>query len=132
MKDDLLLSALAGKYRYQTDKGSLTTEDLFSLSLKDLDTLAKSLNQEVQKSSVSFIASPSQTNKTLQLRFEVVLFVIKFKQEREEERKLQLASATEKAQKRDLLAQLIANKEMENLASKPLEELQRELNALGE
>ncbi len=124
---DLFEKATRKKLRFKTDQGNLTVEDIWDLKLEALDTLAKALNSEVKESSEeSFIAPQSSINDTLSLKFSVVKHIIKVKLDEKETAKL----AKEKREKVQLLMDKIRAKEMEELDSKPLEELRKELESL--
>ena len=115
------------KLRFETSKGSITTEDLWSLPLTNrssagvsLDDIAKALNKQIKESSEeSFVVKRSSVNELLTLRFEIVKYVIA---ELVAERDLAKVSA-EKREYKQLLANLIAEKSQENLRGKTLEEL---------
>lgn len=108
------------KLRFGTSKGQLTVEDLWDLSLENLDVLAKNLDKQVKESSdTSFIKKKSSVNETAQLAFDIVIHIINVKLKEAEDRKL---LADKKAKKQQLLS-LIADKENDALASKSLEEL---------
>lgn len=110
------------KLRFQTTKGILSTEQLWDLSLADLDTLAVSLEEAVTKSkSKSFLVKQTTENETVKLQFDVVLNVLKTKSEELE----QIKSAREiKAHNAKILS-LIAEKQEEGLKSKSVEDLEK-------
>src|SRR6185503_8944302 len=67
-------------------KGSLSVEQLFDLSLADLDALAVALETEYNTSGKkSFLEKKSAKDKTAKLRFDIVLDVLNTKKEAEEE-----------------------------------------------
>lgn len=115
--------------RYKVANGVINTEDLWELSLESLDSLAKSLNKELKESSEeSFIEEKTKANGILELKFEIVKYIIKFKMERQEKLKL----VSEKRQKRKEIMELIAKKENEVLSSKSVEDLYKALEELEE
>ena len=117
------------KIRFKTGSGLINTEDLWDLSLESLDSLAKSLNKSLKEATEeSFIQKKTSASSTLELKFEIVKFVIKTKLEEMEKAK----SATEKRAKKQLLMELIAKKEQEGLSSKSVDELQKELENLDD
>jgi hypothetical protein len=108
-------------------RGLIATEDLWDLSLEDLDVLAKQLNRQVKSlEEESFIQKPSSANDTLLLKFEIVKRVIAVKLERAEESK---NDAKVKARKIKLLEE-IQHRE-NDLSDKGLDDLKAELEALG-
>ena len=75
-------SASQQKLRFQTNKGLLSVEQLWDLSLEDLDALAVSLETEHKESGKkSFLVKTSAKNKIAKLRFDVVLDVLNTKVE---------------------------------------------------
>ena len=77
--------AAQAKFRYNTTKGELTTEQLFGLSINDLDELAVSLDIAHKESGKkSFVNKTSPKDKTTKEKFEIVLDVLNTKVEEQE------------------------------------------------
>ena len=120
------------KVRFNTVKGDITVEDLWDLPLTsrngaDLDTVAKSLNKAVKDSGEeSFVLKKNSANTTLDLKFDIVKYVIKVKIEEAEASK----KALENKGKKEQLLGIIAAKESEDLQGKSLEELKEMVNAI--
>ena len=115
------------KLRFKTSVGLITVEDLWDLSLQQLDSLAKSLNKQVKEDAEeSFITVKSKANTVLELSFEIVKHVIKVKLEEAEAKK----NAAEKKAKKAQLMELISQKQNEALSAKSIEELKAELESL--
>ena len=75
------------KLRFQTTKGILSVEQLWELSLTELDALAVSLEEEYKNSDgKSFLDKKTEKDKMVKLRFDIVLNVLNTKVE---EKKLQ-------------------------------------------
>lgn len=109
------------KLRFQTNKGSLSTEQLWDLSLEDLDALAVSLETEHKQSGKkSFLVKTSVKDKTSKLRFDVVLDVLSTKVE-------EMQAATEaheiKEHNKKIIG-LIAEKQDESLKGKSIKQLE--------
>ena len=121
----LFATATRNKVRFSTVKGLLSTEDLWTLTLEQLDVIAKELNKELKETEVSFISS-TKTNEILQLKFDIVKFIIYVKLAEKEEKKLK----AEKLAKKNQLLELINNKENEKLQSLSLDELKKQLEQL--
>jgi hypothetical protein len=70
------------KLRFSTTRGELTVEDILQLPLEaksgvSLDGLAVALDTELKNSAPkSFVGSTSAANKTLQLKFDIVKYVL--------------------------------------------------------
>lgn len=110
------------KLRFQTNRGVLTTEQLWDLSLADLDGLAVQLQTEYEESGKkSFLVKRSVKDKTSKLRFDVVLDVLQTKAEEAEEAK---TKAENKAFNQKIEA-IIEEKQEEGLKSKSVKELEK-------
>lgn len=108
------------KLRFQTNKGLLSVEQLWDLSLEDLDALAVSLETEHKESGKkSFLVKTSAKDKTAKLRFDVVLDVLNTKVEAEQ---AALAERERKAKNEKIIG-IIADKQDESLKGKSIEQL---------
>lgn len=108
------------KLRFQTNKGLLSVEQLWDLSLTELDVLAVSLDQEHKESGKqSFLSKKSPKDKTAKLRFDIALDILNTKAEEAEVSK---NAASVKAHNEKILS-LIANKQEDELMGKSVEEL---------
>lgn len=117
---DIFEKATKAKIRFNLTKGVLTTEDLWSLKLEDLDIIAKGLNKELKASEEeSFIAKKTTACATTELKFEVVKRIITVKLEEKEAK----AKAAERLAKRQQLITIISEKEDSALKDKSIEEL---------
>lgn len=108
--------ALRTKLRFSTTKGKLTTEDLFDLSLTDLNNLAidldKKLSETPRKSFISDITPDTQED---ELRFNIVKDVITLKLVERNAAQNAKAKAAEKAQLLEILHRK-QNEALENLS----------------
>ncbi len=109
------------KLRFQTNKGLLSTEQLWDLSLEDLDALAVSLETEHKESGKkSFLVKTSAKDKTAKLRFDVVMDVLNTKVEAEQ---AALAERERKANNEKIIG-IIADKQDESLKGKSIKQLE--------
>jgi len=109
------------KLRFQTDKGLLSTEQLWDLPIEYLDELAVSLETEHKQSGKkSFIVKTSVKDKTAKLRFDVVLDVLNTKVE---EANALTEAAEVKAHNNKILT-LIAEKQDDSLKGKSIKQLE--------
>ena len=61
------------KLRYQTNRGVISVEDLWDLSLESLDAIAISLNKKLKESQTeSFIKTKTKDTTELELKFNIV------------------------------------------------------------
>lgn len=111
------------KLRFNSNKGQLSVEQVWDLSLNALNEMAKGLSRELKAASVDdedFIGNNTSVDSQLQLRFDIVKSVISTKlKERDDS-----LSAAEKREHNQTILELIKKKQQEDLAGKSLEELQ--------
>ena len=125
--ENLFIAASRKKIRFSTGRGLLATEDLWELSLEDLDRLAVQAHDELERSDTKSFIGRCDTKRTeREIRFGVLKRVIDTKLA---EREAAKAQADAHAQ-RQFLESLIAKKSADDLASLSLEELQARLAAL--
>lgn len=106
--------------RFQTNKGLLSVEQLWSLSVTELDNLAVSLEAQVESSTKkSFIVKKTEKDKTAKLRFDIVLEIL---EDKVDERDAASKKKEDKAHNDKILA-LIAKKQEGELEGKSVEEL---------
>ena len=119
--------ALRTKLRFSTPKGKLTTEDLFDLSLTDLNNLAitldKKLSETPRKSFISDIAPDTQED---ELRFNIVKDVITLKLVERNAAQNAKAKAAEKAQ----LLEILHRKKNEALETLSVAEIEAKIAEL--
>lgn len=107
--------------RIQTNKGMLSVEQLWSLSLTDLDNLAVSLEEAYKTSKgKSFLDKRTTKDKGLKLQFDIVLDVLQTKMEDNEVTR----NAQEVKEHNQKILALIAKKREGALEEKTLEELE--------
>ena len=110
------------KVRFQTSKGSLGVENLWDLSITELDVLAVSLEDEYKESGKkSFLVKKSEKDKTAKLKFDIVLDILTTKIEEQEV----LANAQEVKAHNQKIMGLIQEKKEESLKNKSVAELER-------
>lgn len=113
--------ATKNKLRFTTNKGQISVEDLWDLSLISLDTIAREVNKALKADQEeSFISPKSTANSELTLKLEILKYIIQVKQEEKEKSKLR----AEKQAQLATLKELAAQKSGEALSQKSLEEIQ--------
>jgi hypothetical protein len=123
---NLFEMATRKKFRFPF-KGMISVEDLWDLSVQNLDTVFKALNAEAkQVKEDSLLATKSTEDTILDAKIEIVKHIVKVKLEEAEQRQ---EAAAKREQKRRL-QELIATKQDEALQGKSIEELQAMMNAL--
>lgn len=107
--------------RFNTNRGLLATEQLFQLSLADLDALAVSLDTEREKSGKkSFIRETSAGDEIAKLKFDVALDVLNTVMKEQKDARESL----DNKRKNEKILALIAEKQDGALKEKTVEELE--------
>lgn len=120
--------ALRMKLRFYTDRGVLSVEDLYDLSLQDLNKIAKSLNKELKEADEEdFLEEKSESDVKIELAFNLVIYVLNEKKAEMEIRK----NAKAIKEQKDKILNIIAEKQDEATRSMSIEDLQKELDKLG-
>lgn len=121
MAENIFISALAQKLRFPY-KGSISTEDLFSLGLTDLDFLYKTLTtREKEISGDGLIKKANPAAKVLELQIAVVKEVFDYRQAEINAKK----AKAEVRQRNARIRELIAEKEDEALKNLSADELKK-------
>lgn len=119
-------SAVREKVRFSF-RGLISVEDVWDLPLEDLDSIFKTLNSELkQASEESLLNTKTKENKELELKIEIIKYVVKTKLE-EEKAKLE---AKEKKEQKQKILEILASKKEEGLQNKSIEELESMLEDL--
>jgi len=112
------------KTRFTTSKGSLSVEQLWDLSVTELDSLAVSLEEQYKNSKgKSFLDKKTTKDKTLKLQFDVVLDILNTKVDEAEA----LRDAKEIKEHNEKINSLIKQKMDGKLAEMSIEELEAQL-----
>ena len=107
------------KYRFPF-RGSLTVEDLWDLSLVQLDTIYKTLSKEARtEKEEESLMSDKKEDQDLLNKLEIVKHIFSVKKTEAEAE----ANAMEKKRQKERLLELIAQKQDAALADKSIEEL---------
>lgn len=110
------------KVRFQSEKGNLTIEDLYDLSLAQLNRLAKKLSKALKESAEEdFLEDKSAEDTYMKLQFDIVLHVLTTKKEENEARK----NAVAKKAQREKILEAIARKQDESLENMSEDELKK-------
>lgn len=111
------------KLRFESNKGLLSVEQVWDLSLTALNEMAKGLSRQVKAAETDeedFIGTKSNVDSELQLRFDVVKHIIGVKlKERDDSR-----DAAERKANNQIILELIQRKKQQELESKSVEELE--------
>ena len=103
-------------------KGMISTEDLWDLSVSDLDTIFKQLNSLAkQAEEESLLSSKSKHDKMLEARIGIIKHIVTTKLEEAENRE----RAQELYEQKQKILGIIANKQDASLETKSIEELEK-------
>lgn len=124
--ENLFEGAARAKYRFPF-KGFITTEDLWDLSLQDLDRVFKTLNAEAkQTQEESLLKVKDEHSEILERKIEIVKHIVAVKQAEMEAVK---EAANRKAQKQRIM-EIIAKKEDDALANMSLDDLKKMVDGM--
>lgn len=123
----LFVMATRRKFRFPF-KGMISVEDLWDLSVKNLDTIFKALNAEARQANEdSLLATKSTADKELESKIEIIKFIVKVKQDEAAQR--MVAAANKEQQRR--IDEIIAAKQDQKLQDMSIEDLIAMRDSLG-
>jgi hypothetical protein len=126
MEGNIFEQAGRSKIRFAY-KGSLTTEDLWDLSVQELDRIFKSLNAKLKVcKEESLLATKASENTELDVQVAIVRRIVEVKLAEAAARELE----AEKKAKRQKILEILAEKQDGALASKSEEDLKKMLEDL--
>ena len=124
---ELFAQATRNKLRFASVKGDITTEDLWSLTLVALDKIAAELYTQLQTVNVSFLKSNrNKTNELLQLKLDVVRFIIAIKEQELEDKEAE----QKRKERKEFLLDLKKKKEEEQYLSLSLEDINKQIDSM--
>lgn len=119
--------AIRNKLRFPF-KGLISVEDLWDLSVRELDNIFKTLNAQVKKSQEeSLLATKSKEEEILSVQIELVKYIVETKLAEAEAVK----QSRELKEKKQKIMELISAKQDEDLHNKSIDELQAMLDELN-
>lgn len=118
---NIFKEAVSKQIRIQSNKGLLNVEQLFTLSINDLNDLAVQLDEQYEKSNKkSFLTKTSAKDKIAKLKFDLVYEILTDKLQEAEE----LANASAIKEHNNKIISLIAEKQDESLKGKTIKQLE--------
>lgn len=119
--------AVRNKFRFPY-KGLVNTEDLFDLSVRELDIVFKTLNAQAKQSQEeSLLATKTKDDEILSIQIAIVKHIVSVKLAEQEARE----KAVAKREQKQKIMEIIAAKQDESLHNASVEELQAMLNDLN-
>lgn len=126
--NNLFIMATRQKFRFPF-KGVATVEDLWDMNVRDLDSVFKSLNsQKKQNDEESLLSTKSTEDSVLEAKIEIVKFIVQTKLSEAEQRRIR----TEQREKKARIAEILADKQDEELRGKSVEELKKMLDSMDD
>lgn len=120
---EVFKTASKEKLRFETSKGNLSVEQLWDLNLTTLANIVRNFKKQLKKDNddeLSFLdEKATPTDKTLELKFEVVKAIYI---DKKEDRDAAQTEAAKKEHNQKIMA-LIAEKQEEGLKGKSIEDL---------
>ena len=124
--NELFINAARNKYRYPY-KGLISTEDLWNLSVSELDGIFKSLNKEIKKcEEESLLSTKSAADTMISNQIEIIKYIVSEKLAEKAARE----KAAENKEKRQKILSIMATRQDEKLMNASDEELQKMLSEL--
>jgi hypothetical protein len=117
------------KVRFATEKGFLNVEDLWTLPLTKLDTLAKNANKQLKNESEESFITPVKSSKNEELEggFEILKHIISVRLKENEDAKIR----SQRLEELSLLRNIQANKKVEELHNLSSEEIEKRIQELS-
>ena len=110
-------------------KGMISAEDLWDLSLANLDSIYKTLNKQVKQSEEeSLLTTKTNVDTELEVQIAIVKHIVSVKLEEQDARE---KAAAKKAQKQKIMS-IIATKEDEALQNSSVDDLRKMLDELND
>ena len=126
------------KLRFESKRGLLTTEDLFTLPISkgeiNLRDLAISVNKKLTKFDTEipdFLSDEASTQTKEQQLLQLQLDILKDVIETRKEENQQVTEAYKRDQERAAIRELIAKKKQENFEDLSIDELEAKLESIG-
>ena len=126
-REEMFIKASREKMRFPY-KGLATVEDLWDLSVTELDKIYKSLNAKAkQAQEESLLEVKTSEDEELTVQIEIIKYIVSVKLE---EKKAAEMAKERKEQKQKIMS-ILASKQDEALQGKSIEELEKMLDELG-
>lgn len=126
--NELFIFATRNKVRFPF-KGMISVEDLWDLSLTNLDSIYKTLNKQVKQSEEeSLLTTKADVDTELEVQIAIVKHIVSVKLAEQEARD---KARTKREQKQKIMS-IIATKQDEALQNSSIDDLQKMLDELGD
>lgn len=127
MMENIFEIATRTKMRFPF-KGQISVEDLWDLSVKDLDAIYKTLNAQAKKSQEeSLLTTKTKEDETVSVQIEIVKYIVTTKLAEAEAVK----KSIELKEKKQKIMKIMSAKQDEALHNMSVDELQKMLDSLN-
>lgn len=110
-------------------RGLVSVEDLWCLSIEQLDSIFKVLNSRLkQRQEESLLDVKTEEDSKLEMKIDIVKYIVKVKLKEQESR----VKAQEKKEKRQKILEILSEKQDQDLYNKSTDELESMLNELDD
>lgn len=117
--NNLFIMATKNKFRFPF-KGQASVEDLWDMNVRDLDAVFKALNSQAkQANEESLLTTKTKEDSILEAKIEVVKFIVSAKLADAEAQRVK----AEQKEKKNRIAEILADKQDEELRGKSVAEL---------
>ncbi len=128
---NIFVTTTKRKARFATEIGAITTEDLWDLPLEStngpsLDKVAQGISESILKSNTKSFVKTNKKDTLLEAMLDVVKYIIDYRLQEKEERE----ESKINKERKDLLIDTIAEKEIDKLKERSLRSLQKEAQSL--
>lgn len=124
--NNLFIKATQQKFRFPF-KGQVSVEDLWDMNVRDLDSVFKALNaQAKQADEESLLTTKTKEDSILEAKIEIVKYIVGVKLAEAEAKRIR----AEQKEKKNRIAEILADKQDEELRGKSVAELTAMLNAM--
>lgn len=115
------------RVRFDSAKGQVSVEDLWSLPLAQLDQIAQALDTKINSGAKkSYITKATTVSELDQFRLDLLVYIINTRLAEHEEKQLE----RQKAERKAFLLDLLADREKEKDQAMTTDDIMKELQAL--
>lgn len=126
MSEKMFEVATRSKMRFPF-RGQISVEDLWDLSVENLDSVFKTLNSQIkQAKEESLLNTKTKEDEVLDMQIEIVKYIVQVKLE---EANIKLQAKAKKEQKQKLMS-ILSEKQESELRGKSADEIQKMLEEL--
>jgi len=120
-------TAIRNKYRFPSTVGMIGVEDLWDLSIEQLDNVYKSLKFELKEvTEDSLLITINEVDKEVQSKIDIVMYIFNTKLAEKEAR----VKSKERSEQKQYLLSILKEKQNDDLKGKSIDELKQMIDGL--